>query len=289
MCQVAFAGMTISLQLDKTEFTTSEEVELQVVVEGTEGLASPPEILNRHNFQIQDQGSSSQISIINGVTTVRKVFSYALYGLKEGQFTLGPAKAVANGVSIVSEPVQVTVRKGGGSLPPNQQKSGPGVNQGANPGPDVDGSNERNNGFYVEGVVDNQTPYLGQQIVYTFRFLRRVQIANGQLSLPEFTSFIKEPMGEQKEYDKQINGQVWRVTEIQVALYPTTVGTTLLQPATLITEVIVREPRGGGGPGGLLGRMFDEDPFFGGGMGRSKRMRLQSNPLTNTDKNLPEQ
>ncbi|MBF0312268.1 MAG: protein BatD [Oligoflexia bacterium] len=282
-----FASVGVSLLLERSDISMQEEIELQVVVEGNENLSAPPEILNRQNFNIQEQGTSSQVSIVNGATSVQKIFSYALSATKEGKFTLGPAKVTANGKVLLSNTIVVKVHSSGsGNASPSAQVPGQDQAQ-ANSEEDAGGNA---NGFYVEAVVNNSSPYLGEQIIYTFRFARREQIANGQLGLPDFNGFSKEPLGEQREYEKVINGQSWRITEIDFALFPMKSGDLAIAPARLITEVMVR---GGGRRGGVFppspfGRFFEDDPFFAAGGARLKRIQLLSKGINVKVRALPE-
>ncbi len=56
--------------------------------------------------------------------------------------------------------------------------------------------------------MDNENPYLNEQIIYTLQFCRRVKIASASLTeQPSFDGFLVESLGKEREYQKVINGQ----------------------------------------------------------------------------------
>jgi len=96
--------------------------------------------------------------------------------------------------------------------------------------------------YFVEATVDNATPYLGEQVVYTFRIYRATGFGRARYAAPDFTGFWNKQDFEQRTSVTQVAGRTYRVTELRTVLFPTLAGPLAIEPATLTV------------PGGFLGR-----------------------------------
>lgn len=242
-------GVTVTMTVEQNQINLNESLMLQVTVEGTRE-ASDPVITHGDSFEIHDGGTSSQIQIINGRTTSSKVFQYMIYPKKAGEFDLGPAQVEVDGKTYSSNIIKIVVS--GESKRESQKNS---------------------EYFYVKASISDQQPYLGEQIVFTFQFFRRVDVTQAQMSPFEFKGFWIEDLGKQNDYEKVINGIPWSVTEFKKALFPHELGSLTIDPLNLTAQVLVRQKR----RGGFFDSFFD-DPFFRG-MGQSKQVRLKTEPI----------
>ena len=87
---------------------------------------------------------------------------------------------------------------------------------------------------YVEAVVDNPNPYVGEQVVYTFRFYRAINyFEQPSYEAPSFSGFWTEGETQQYDYDIQAAGRNYRVVELQTTLFPTSAGEHNIDPAML--------------------------------------------------------
>jgi hypothetical protein len=100
--------------------------------------------------------------------------------------------------------------------------------------------------FYIEASVDNPTPFVGQQIIYTIR----VYAADDQsdesplYEPPDFEGFWRvdiEPFPFTQS-PQQVNGRAYIVSEIRTALYPTLSGDLTITPANVILPETVFRP-----------------------------------------------
>jgi hypothetical protein len=254
-----YANITIELSIDKKQLTLEDELTVQVIVQGASDLDNLPDILNTQKFQVQESGSSSQITVINGDTTIQKIFNFILRPTVEGVFNIGPARVALNGQTLISNAAQVQVTKS--TAVPQSERP-----------------------FYIESVVDNKTPYLGEQMIYTFRLFRRVNGKIVQDTLPEFKSFWKEALGQPKEYRINRGGVPWIVSEFKMALFPMKSGPQSIERAEIIFDAILPAARGRMGGGSV----FDDDSFFGMGGGlQRKRVRMTAEPIAINAKALP--
>ncbi|MFQ5578721.1 MAG: BatD family protein, partial [Anaerolineae bacterium] len=88
--------------------------------------------------------------------------------------------------------------------------------------------------FFVEAEVDNPTPYLGQQVTYTFRFYQGLNLLDQpRYTPPPFTGFWNRKQPEQTQYTIHAGQRAYRVTELRTLLFPTIAGETTIEPAEL--------------------------------------------------------
>ncbi|MCP4716418.1 MAG: protein BatD, partial [Deltaproteobacteria bacterium] len=174
---------------------------------------------------------SSQVSIVNGRMSSSVEHSYLLFPRKQGVFTVGPFFVRHKGRRVASNSVTLQVRKAAAR-------------------------SDQSRDIFVEAEVDNERPYQYEQLVYRFKFYRRVKVANASLTeSPNFEGFLSESLGKEAEYQKVINGQAYVVTEIRQALFPTKTGVYEIGASTLRCDVVVQKRRGR--------RSFFDDSFFG--------------------------
>ncbi|MBJ80382.1 MAG: hypothetical protein CMH60_03605 [Myxococcales bacterium] len=239
--------------IDKTQATMEDQFLLTLEVEGSS--RSEPTLPSMPNFDVQSRGQSSQVQIINGRMRSNVSYNYILMPKKAGTFILGPASVEVDGQKHFSKPIKLTI------VPPEHIP-------------------QSNRSAFVIAEVNNPQPYVGQQVIYTFRFFRRVQIANANLDMPVFDGFIVEDMGEQKEYEIVRNGQKFVVTDVQKALFPQEAGELVIPSATLNADIFAQNQR--------RRRRDIFDDFFGSSRGRTQTKILRTKELVLSVKPLPE-
>lgn len=90
--------------------------------------------------------------------------------------------------------------------------------------------------YFVEAVVTNYTPYIGQQIVYTFRlYTRQISRTNrGTIVDPAFDGFWQQEFGADNEYSIVLEGENYQVKERQFVLYPSHTGAITIEPSIFV-------------------------------------------------------
>jgi hypothetical protein len=76
------------------------------------------------------------------------------------------------------------------------------------------------------------------QVLYTVRLYRRVEIAQAALNEPELGDAVIEKLGDDSNYNTQINGVNYLVTERKYAIFPQKSGTITIKPLALTAEVV---------------------------------------------------
>ena len=223
----------ISGSVDRTALTTDETLTLTVVVNAPGQNVPQPQLPDLNGFSIMGNSSSSQISIVNGAISSSNSYSYRLQPYQSGSLTIEPVTLSVGGQVFQTEPITVEVSQGTG----NAQAPGAGRSQQDFKAPSQLGNYE----MFVEAEVDNANPYVGEQIVYTFRLyeasgsMRFPSIFGGQPSYepPALTGFWTEGEMEQSDYRVSAGGRIYNVTEIRTNVFPTAAGEVSIDPASL--------------------------------------------------------
>lgn len=99
-------------------------------------------------------------------------------------------------------------------------------------------NHESNDDLFLEVEATPDTPYVQSQILYTLRLFRRVQLTQASLNEPEMIDAIIEKLAEDKNYNTQVNGVEYVVTERKYAIFPQKSGITTIGPIVLTAEVV---------------------------------------------------
>lgn len=91
--------------------------------------------------------------------------------------------------------------------------------------------------LFVTASVDNDGPYLGQQITYVFSIFQDPELDTGfgqvRYESPAFSGFWNSQKVEQKEYTSTVDSTEYNVIELRTLLFPTVVGMVAIDPGTL--------------------------------------------------------
>ena len=91
--------------------------------------------------------------------------------------------------------------------------------------------------LFIRASVDNDRPYLGQQITYSLRIYQRRDANLSSLRVrydaPGFAGFWNSQQTRQDEYEETIGSGEYRVVEVQTVLFASIVGASSIEPAVL--------------------------------------------------------
>jgi hypothetical protein len=243
--------------VDKTEATLEDQIFLTVSISGQRRLPSDPILPPLPDFSVTKGGSSSQTQIVNGSINTSVEVTYLLTPRRTGSFTIGPVGIEKKGRTYRSQPISIKI------LP-------------------AASSTEARPMAFVTHHVDVKDPYIHQQIVYTFRFLRRVQSVEAQWDPPSFQGFWVEDLGKERQYEKVFNGQRYAVTELKKALYPLSEDPGQIGETRLTCKLVIQQ----------RGTQRGMDSFFGssffGSRGQTITKNLGAKPIPLDVRQLPE-
>jgi len=222
---IVAAQSPVTAKVDRNTITAGEQVTLTVTVGGDLINIPRPDLSQLADFRVVGTSTSTQVSIINGKLTSQGIFVYRLQPLREGKLTIPPVSVELGGQIYQTEAlaIEVLAGSGGGGTPPGQDF------------PSTEAPGNLEGQLFVEAEVDNRIPYLGQQIIYTFRLYQGVNfIGQPDYQPPSFTNFWGQNVLAQPHYNTTADGQDYLVTEIQTALFPANIGEITIDSARLV-------------------------------------------------------
>jgi hypothetical protein len=208
----------IQVTIDRPEATVEDQLVLSVAIEGSQ--RAQPELPDLSAFEVYSRGSSRQFTSVNGRATTSVTYTYVLIPKRTGTFTIGAATVELDGRTYQSQPFQVKVLEA--SAEPQESRD-----------------------LFTRASVSTTRPYVGQQVIYTWRFYRRVRVGDARLEPQDFQGMLIEDLGEVREYQTTVNGQQYFVSEIRKAIFPQEPGSLEVPGSRLTCQVAVRSARRG--------------------------------------------
>lgn len=248
----ARAEVKVSAQVDRTIVSPGESLQLEVKVSGDSGEVDISPITD---FKVHSRGTSSSVQIINGRMSKEVTYNYLLIPQRKGKLTIPPLTVEVDGDPHRTDPITITVT----DRPPT----------GA-------GDSTREKEVWVTADLSEISPFVGQQITYTFRLYNAVQIDDAKFQPPEFEGFSAKEIKDRRSYRKVINGREHVVTEVYIILTPLKQGPRIIDPAVLHVGIVRRDRRWRRSP-------FDD--FFNRGVVEPRV--LQTEPLKIAVRPLP--
>ncbi len=87
--------------------------------------------------------------------------------------------------------------------------------------------------------IDNRTPYVQQQVIYTIRLLHRVDLSSPRFSALETSAdAIIKPLGDGRQYLEKVDGLTYEAFEQRYAIFPQQSGPLTIKPVVLTTQVV---------------------------------------------------
>ena len=91
--------------------------------------------------------------------------------------------------------------------------------------------------LFARASVDNDRPYLGQQMTYVARIYQRsgatLPSGEARYEAPGFAGFWNSQLVEQDRFTETIDSEEYSVLELRTTLFPTVVGTVAIDPSAL--------------------------------------------------------
>lgn len=218
-----------------------EAVVLELRLVGSTSDSLDPRIPDIPGVSMEFAGASKNISDINGKITSASTFTYVLTPTQQGQITIPGIPMTVDGRTYTTEALklQVGVSSGqtqpsspGGSVPPGLPGWGGPQNQIPVPSPESSAQP-----VLVECEVSNTHPYVGELVVYTFRFLHRVQLTGSvNFEPPPPTGLLREDLGQSTSQVTR-NGVAYSQSQVRTAYFPTAAGPLTIPPTRLTCQL----------------------------------------------------
>ncbi len=204
----------IEAMIDRNDATLEDQLFLTIVVQGSQ--EAQPKLPDLSAFRVTSAGTSRQIQYINGVSSISVSYNFRLIPIQAGTWEIGAASVEIDGKEYSSKPFKIRIREAGAE--PAAQRD-----------------------IFVTARVSDSSPYVGQQVIYTWRLYRRVRIVEPQIESLDFPGFLVEDLGEVNEYKTNHQGRQFLVTEFNKALFAQETGTLTLPPSRLAVNLVVQD------------------------------------------------
>jgi len=223
-------AFTATATVDRNKIASYETLELSVAISGDSGEVDTSVI---KDFDVTFLGRSSSLRIVNTDVTRELQLKYSLSPRRRGTLII-PSLSVRDGSDVVrTDPIKINVVES--------------YNAGAD--------NQADGDLMITASVSSRTPYVGQEIVYTFKFMAAINVYKARYQKPSFEGFSVREVKDQKEYSIMQNGRKYSVTEVSYLLTPRKDGVFTIGSGVLTCEIAA--------PGRGRSRSLFDDPFFG--------------------------
>ncbi len=174
-----------------------------------------------------------------GSFTAVTTFEFEFRPTRPGTIAIGPIRIDLASKSFETDPFTLTV-----SRPAVRPTATPGPL--ATPSPGL--SSIPSDSHFAEAVVDNETPYIGEQVTYAFSFYSRSELTAGTLlaarglyRAPDFAGFWTPEPPSEEEFPETIKGRGYFVRQIETVLFPVLAGTISIERGRMFIYGLSRE------------------------------------------------
>ena len=207
--QITFAA-DIKVSVDRNPVSLDES--FQIIFTATDSPDDDPDFRPlEQDFSILNQSNSSSSSWINGKYSKTIQWTVTVMAKQTGSLAI-PAVKFGNDVS---QPSSILVTENS----PNKAVTA-----------DED--------LFLEVEATPVNPYIQSQVFYTLRLYTKVDISQARLNEPELADAVIERLGEDSNYNTQVNGVNYSVTERKYAIFPQKSGQLTIKPLVLTAEVL---------------------------------------------------
>jgi len=207
----------IKVRVDRTQIETNETFTL--TFESSEDTDDDPDFSPlEKDFQILSQGTSSNISIINGEYTRSKKWNVSLIARRNGTITIPPIHFGSD----ISPSYQITIKQ--------PEKS----------------SGKAGEALISELDVNTTATYPQAQVIVTKRLLSSSNINAYEFSELETSGvqITEEKLGEIKQYQTTRGNTPYLVLEQRYAIYPQSEGELKIEPVVSTARIAIQGSRG---------------------------------------------
>ena len=217
----------ISAEVDYSRVSVDEAFTLTVTVTGT--MNAPHVELPPIDWAtIQGPSLWSHLAVVNNVTAAQTSYYFTLDPSETGTHYIGPISVEIGGQTYETPPIEVEVTQAGTGRTAPRPAPTPFAIPGLSPADEQDA-------FLVSASVDDPSPYVGQQITYTFRYLSIFgYFARPQgYEPPEFTGFWHRQDPFWRDIRDIVGTRRYRGMEVNTLIFPAVEGTVTIDPASI--------------------------------------------------------
>ncbi len=244
----ASAEVTVDASLSHLSFPQDKAARLTIMVTGTSSSADI-EMPRIDNVRLQNRGTSSQISVVNGTISSSISHNYLVQALRAGTYTIPPIKVTVSGESYLTKPLTFQVSAAG------QQPSG------------YSGKTEPTAAqiSFIRISEKSADHYPGEIVPITIKAYFNQAYRAEIDSLPTIKGdgvVMSQLQDKPEQTEESVNGRMYHVLTWETSLSGIKVGE---HPISFYLEasLLIPQKRRSLSP---LGNSLFDDPFFGGSL-----------------------
>jgi hypothetical protein len=259
--------VTVEMSLSQDVVSLGGQTYLIISVSGSEQNLPEPQLPNLTMFDAYPQGTSTNISIVNGKMQTSLTYNYLLTPRQKGTFVIRPAVVSYNHKQYESN--EVTLRVIGTAESETTEPEQGSSTQDGKP-----------RDVFLTAELDKKSAYVNEQLILSVKFYSAVKLySNPDYTAPQTTDFWADMLKPQKTYYQVVNNTRYRVIEINTALFPTRSGDLTIGPAMVTASV----------PGQRRARRNDPFSVFDDFFDRGEKTSVRSKPILIKIKPLPDE
>lgn len=209
------AATEINVSVDRNPVSLNES--FQIIFTANESPDADPDFSAlEQNFSILSQSNSSSASWVNGQASKTIQWTLNVMAKNTGSLIIPPVKFGNDS----SQAMSILVTQGKAN--------------------NVDANED----LFMEVEATPASPYVQSQVIYTLRLYTRIEIAQARLNEPEASDAVIEKLGEDSNYNTQVKGMDYSVTERKYAVFPQKSGSLTIKPLVLTAEVLTNNRSG---------------------------------------------
>ncbi len=219
---VTFVGISQQVRFyattDAKEIFADSYFSVKFVIENSDGNSFNPPDFDQLKV-VSGPSTSSEVSIINGVRSSKKSYSYTLIAKKPGVYTISPAKITIGGQIYKTNTLKIKVRKR------DKSKSH---------------SNNTGGKFFVKAELSDSIAYPGQELVLKYKVYTSVDISNYRFANEsDYDGFIARELNVNQSHERTIiDDKEYVVYTLKtIALFPQKTGLIGIDPANIVISV----------------------------------------------------
>ncbi|MBI3316168.1 MAG: BatD family protein, partial [Candidatus Omnitrophica bacterium] len=236
-----WAEVAIETSVDRARVAVGEELTLDIIITNAEGPISKPVISQIEGFASYSQGHSQELTIVNGKSSSRSIFSYVLMANSVGKKTIGPFEISIGGKLFKVGAVQVEVVPDGSNFPASAVSQGPVT---APPVRALPQGSVSSQDIFVKAWLDRDEVTVNEPAILTYTLYTRLSATyKGFEKEPSLTGFWVEdfpPEKTLKRTEQIFNNSRYVVADVRkIALFPTEPGVFTLDSGVIASTVEV--------------------------------------------------
>jgi len=272
--------------IGQTNVAVGDQFIVQFVVNANGSNFRGPDFDNFRVLTGPNQSTNSSYSNINGRMTQSMTITYSYYlrALSEGEFTIAPAKIAIDGKEYQTNELKIIV---GAKNTQSQTQT-----QNTDPSNPQEVAELDENAIFIKADVDKKDPYLGEQVILTYKIYTKVPISNIiSEKEPNLSGFWMKNLIEQgaqmSPSNEIIDGVEYATAELRkFAIFPQKSGEITISPLELQCVAQMRSNTTRKRRSNSFFDSFFDDPFFSGYQNVQKF--LGSNSIKLNVKALPQ-